>query len=98
MKNTIKLFFRLMKVYLIILKYDLKKTLASLKSQINLDNNDAHYKNAGRKLRMALEELGPIFIKFGQVLSTRRDLFPRAIADELAILQDQVKPFNSSVR
>ena len=86
-----------MKVYLIILKYDLKKTLVSLKSQINLDKNDAHYKNAGRKLRMALEELGPIFIKFGQVLSTRRDLFPRAIADELAILQDQVKPFNSSL-
>jgi ubiquinone biosynthesis protein len=97
MKNIIKSFLRLIKVYLIISKYDLKKVLVSLKSQINTDKNDADNKNAGRKLRMALEELGPIFIKFGQVLSTRRDLFPRAIADELAILQDQVKPFDSGL-
>ena len=48
----------------------------------------------GARLRLALEELGPIFIKFGQLLSTRRDLLPPDIADELAKLQDQVPPFD----
>jgi ubiquinone biosynthesis protein len=45
------------------------------------------------RLRQALENLGPIFVKFGQVLSTRRDLIPPDIAEELARLQDQVPPF-----
>jgi ubiquinone biosynthesis protein len=47
------------------------------------------------RLRMALQDLGPIFVKFGQMLSTRRDLLPTDIADELAKLQDQVPPFPS---
>jgi ubiquinone biosynthesis protein len=47
----------------------------------------------GLRLRLALEALGPIFVKFGQVLSTRRDLLPPDIADELARLQDRVPPF-----
>src|SRR5690348_16208916 len=47
------------------------------------------------RLRLALQDLGPIFVKFGQVLSTRRDLLPTDIADELARLQDQVPPFSS---
>jgi ubiquinone biosynthesis protein len=47
----------------------------------------------GARLRQALEALGPIFVKFGQVLSTRRDLLPTDIADELARLQDRVPPF-----
>jgi ubiquinone biosynthesis protein len=47
----------------------------------------------GVRLREALETLGPIFVKFGQVLSTRRDLLPADLADELAKLQDQVPPF-----
>ena len=47
----------------------------------------------GQRLRQALERLGPIFVKFGQVLSTRRDLIPADIADELAQLQDNVPPF-----
>ena len=47
------------------------------------------------RLRRALEGLGPIFVKFGQMLSTRRDLMPTDIADELAKLQDQVPPFPS---
>jgi ubiquinone biosynthesis protein len=47
----------------------------------------------GARLRLALEELGPIFVKFGQALSTRRDLLPADIADELAKLQDRVPPF-----
>jgi len=46
------------------------------------------------RLRLALEALGPIFVKFGQVLSTRRDLLPLDIADELAKLQDRVPPFS----
>src|SRR5262245_22263319 len=45
------------------------------------------------RLRQALEELGPIFVKFGQALSTRRDLLPADIADELEKLQDRVPPF-----
>ncbi len=49
------------------------------------------------RLRQALEELGPIFIKFGQVLSTRRDLMPPDIADELSLLQDRVPPFDSDL-
>jgi ubiquinone biosynthesis protein len=47
----------------------------------------------GERLRRALEDLGPIFVKFGQVVSTRRDLLPADIADELAKLQDRVPPF-----
>ena len=51
----------------------------------------------GVRLRLALENLGPIFIKFGQMLSTRRDLLPGDIADELSKLQDRVPPFDSNV-
>jgi ubiquinone biosynthesis protein len=48
----------------------------------------------GARLRLALQELGPIFVKFGQILSTRRDLMPPDIATELALLQDRVAPFD----
>jgi ubiquinone biosynthesis protein len=51
----------------------------------------------GQRLRQALEALGPIFVKFGQVLSTRRDLLPTDVAEELAMLQDRVPPFPSEV-
>ena len=51
----------------------------------------------GVRLRRALEDLGPIFVKFGQLLSTRRDLMPADIADELARLQDRVPPFDSNL-
>ena len=50
----------------------------------------------GVRLRMALQELGPLFVKLGQVLSTRRDLLPADIADELAGLRDQVQAFPSA--
>lgn len=48
------------------------------------------------RIRRALEDLGPIFVKFGQIISTRRDLLPEDVADELANLQDQVPPFPGS--
>ncbi len=51
----------------------------------------------GQRLREALERLGPIFVKFGQVLSTRRDLMPPDIADELALLQDRVPSFDPRI-
>ena len=51
----------------------------------------------GMRLRLALQELGPIFVKFGQILSTRRDLVPADIADELTLLQDRVAPFDGEV-
>ena len=51
----------------------------------------------GAALRLALQDLGPIFIKFGQILSTRRDLLPEDIADELMLLQDRVPPFDPQV-
>jgi ubiquinone biosynthesis protein len=47
----------------------------------------------GKRIRLALQELGPIFVKFGQAVSTRRDLLPPDLADELAMLQDRVPPF-----
>jgi ubiquinone biosynthesis protein len=53
-----------------------------------------HTATRGARLRLALEELGPIFVKFGQAVSTRRDLLPDDIADELARLQDRVPPFS----
>jgi ubiquinone biosynthesis protein len=51
----------------------------------------------GQRLRETLQQLGPIFVKFGQVLSTRRDLMPADIADELALLQDRVPPFDPAI-
>jgi ubiquinone biosynthesis protein len=51
----------------------------------------------GELLRLSLQELGPIFVKFGQALSTRRDLLPPDIASELAKLQDRVPPFDGAI-
>ncbi len=61
--------------------------------------NPFYYRNRtrphGERIRLALEKLGPIFVKFGQMLSTRRDLLPLEIANELAKLQDRVPPFSN---
>lgn len=54
-------------------------------------------KSLGERLRLALQQLGPVWIKFGQMLSTRRDLFPPQIADQLALLQDKVAPFDGKL-
>ncbi len=53
-------------------------------------------KPVGVRLRLALQHLGPVWVKFGQMLSTRRDLFPPHLADELAKLQDKVPPFDGA--
>lgn len=58
-------------------------------------NKEARSLPRGVRIRLALEELGPVFVKLGQVLSTRRDLLPDDIGDELTLLQDKVKPFAS---
>ena len=51
----------------------------------------------GERIRRSLEDLGPIFVKFGQMVSTRRDLLPDDIADELVKLQDKVPPFSGEI-
>jgi len=58
---------------------------------------DIAHASRGARLVMALTELGPIFVKFGQILSTRRDLLPADVADELTTLQDRVAPFPEAV-
>lgn len=55
---------------------------------------DVAARSRGARLRLALQELGPIFVKFGQILSTRRDLVPPDLVDELSLLQDRVAPFD----
>lgn len=57
----------------------------------------AKNKDIGERLRLALQELGPIWIKLGQMLSTRRDLLPPNIANQLMLLQDQVAPFDGQI-
>ncbi|MDP8162598.1 ubiquinone biosynthesis regulatory protein kinase UbiB [Pasteurella skyensis] len=58
--------------------------------------NQHKNKEFGVRLRLALEELGPVWIKLGQMLSTRRDLFSAELADQLALLQDSVEPFDGA--
>ena len=96
-------FFRLIKIIFIALRFGLDEFLLAhervrwlhlpLKMLLFMRNTSAP---RAVRLRLALESLGPIFVKFGQMLSTRRDLMPVDLADELARLQDQVPPFPSS--
>jgi ubiquinone biosynthesis protein len=60
-------------------------------------SNKHKHETSAMRLRLVLQRLGPVFIKFGQMLSTRRDLLPQQFADELAVLQDRVQPFDSRV-
>jgi len=95
-------FFRLLKIIFVVLRFGLDEFLLAhrrtrwLLLPLNwlLFFRDTSSPRALR-LRLALETLGPIFVKFGQMLSTRRDLIPNDIAEELAKLQDQVPPFSS---
>lgn len=93
-------FFRLFKIITITLRFGLDEFIlghTKLRPLQNLVKITLFWRNIkqprGERLRLALEALGPIFVKFGQMLSTRRDLIPLDIADELAKLQDQVPPF-----
>ncbi|WP_369926089.1 ubiquinone biosynthesis regulatory protein kinase UbiB [Xanthomonas sp. NCPPB 2632] len=93
---------RLFRVLAVLLKYQLDEVIegARLYRPLKLLTPllpgpavDTRGLSRGVRLRLALTELGPIFVKAGQVLSTRRDLVPPDIADDLALLQDQVPPF-----
>jgi ubiquinone biosynthesis protein len=95
--------FRLLKIIFVVLYFGLDEFLLAhervrwLRAPLNalLFMRNTKQPRAVR-LRLALQKLGPIFVKFGQMLSTRRDLIPADIADELAKLQDQVPPFPSA--
>jgi ubiquinone biosynthesis protein len=94
--------FRFLKIIFVIIKYRLDEFFNSkiifLFQLLFFPFRILQFKKLGRasRLRLALEQLGPIFVKFGQMLSTRRDLIPIDIANELAKLQDQVPPFDYS--
>ena len=95
--------FRLLHIRRVLLKYGLDEIVAAthLFRPLRILRRIAfgkklgvkHEKPRGERIRLALIELGPVFVKFGQALSTRRDLLPLDIADELAKLQDRVPPF-----
>ncbi len=94
--------FRLVKIVVVVLRFGLDEFLLAhervrwMRVPLNLMLFLRNTSNPRAvRLRHALENLGPIFVKFGQMLSTRRDLMPADIADELAKLQDQVPPFPS---
>ena len=84
---------RLLRILRVGLRFGLHEFVPSLSRNALLLFFSKKTKPRAQRLREALETLGPIFVKFGQVLSTRRDLLPLDIADELAKLQDQVPPF-----
>ena len=96
--------FRLIKIYLVAFRFGLDEFFLS-QGRLRVLRKPIKWltfwrrldRPRGERLRQALEALGPIFIKFGQMLSTRRDLLPTDIADELARLQDQVPPFSSEL-
>ncbi|MDO8926879.1 MAG: ubiquinone biosynthesis regulatory protein kinase UbiB [Sideroxyarcus sp.] len=96
-------FFRLLNIIFVVLRFGLDEFLLAHERTswlLRPLNMLLFFRNTARpraeRLRLALETLGPIFVKFGQMLSTRRDLIPTDIADELAKLQDRVPPFASA--
>lgn len=100
--NTAKKLWRIIHINFILIKHGLDSVVLSIPlfapiqfmAYVNPWNwFGTHKRSRGVRIREALQELGPIFVKFGQALSTRRDLFPEDIANELAKLQDQVPPF-----
>ena len=97
------IFFRIIFIIFIVLKFRLDEffklrknsILSILLSPLSLIKSKKN--NRAIRLRLALESLGPIFIKFGQMLSTRKDLLPSDIANELSKLQDKVPPFEFKI-
>jgi ubiquinone biosynthesis protein len=101
MIHGMKQFARLLKISAILSKYQLDEFLEAthlyrpmrLLRVFTPGSKEIADKPRGERLRLALHEMGPIYVKFGQIISTRRDLVAPDIADELALLQDQVPPF-----
>ncbi|WP_181314145.1 ubiquinone biosynthesis regulatory protein kinase UbiB [Photobacterium phosphoreum] len=103
---TIREFKRLYRIIEVQLRYGLDDFIPQdprselpkkLRKSLFWIKNEYPDKPLGERLRLALQELGPVWIKFGQMMSTRRDLFPPHIADQLALLQDQVAPFDGQL-
>jgi len=97
---------RLLRIAAVLVRYRLDdlvegahlfRPLLFLRPLLPRPRTDIAAQSRGARLRLALIELGPIFVKFGQILSTRRDLLPADIADELSALQDRVPPFPGDV-
>ena len=91
---------RLIKINITLVRYAFTRSLIGKEkfllyslTYLNPWSFSSQAKSRGEAIRIALEKLGPIFVKFGQMLSTRRDLLPNDLADELAKLQDQVPSF-----
>ncbi len=98
-------FLRIIQIIRLFIKYDVDKMLVDS----NFVQNKKYFyllpwnwfrripvKDGPKKIRLMFEELGPIFVKLGQVISTRKDLLSMEIAEELAKLQDRVKPFSTN--
>lgn len=96
-------FFRLLRINIVLMRYTFTPDVVGARypavrffAHINPWRMGAKTsRSRGESIRFALGSLGPLFVKFGQLLSTRRDLLPKDIADELELLQDQVPPFPS---
>lgn len=104
MTHTLRQFARALKISAILVRYRLDEVLQAAHlfrpmQAVRLFAVLSRHRVAdlprGERLRLALQEMGPVYVKFGQILSTRRDLVPPDIADELAHLQDRVPPFPS---
>ena len=101
--SEIKRLYRIIKVQLeygideLIPNHQLTKAPLLARKALFWIRNKYPEKPLGERLRLALQELGPVWIKFGQMMSTRRDLFPPHIADQLALLQDKVSPFDGQL-
>ena len=102
MIHPFRQFGRMLKISAILSRYQLDEFLEAthlyrpmrlLRFFMPWGSADVADKPRGERLRLALNEMGPIYVKFGQIISTRRDLVAPDIADELALLQDQVPPF-----
>ncbi len=101
MTSSLRQFLRIWHISVIVKRYRLDKLFSTVQLPAPIrwlrafipTGKDLSDLPRGERLRLALQELGPVYVKFGQILSTRRDLLPQDIADELALLQDQVPPF-----